>query len=114
MKKILWLIMFALIIASCGTNKVSTEKYAGGKVMKNAFEAVFTNLQFDSICNADTLPSKLESWRKMNYKDFETKQIKTQYLFIKRLGKQESIYRLEPTDDSNYKITKRITIEDDK
>lgn len=111
MKKILWLIMFTLVIVACGTNKASTENYAGGKIMKNAFEAVFTNLQFDSICNADTLPSKLESWRKMNYKDFETNQIKTQYLFIKRLGKQESIYRLEPIDDSNYKITKRITFD---
>lgn len=111
MKKIIWLVMFTLVIASCGTNKVSTEKYAGGNVMKNAFEAVFTNSQFDSICIADTLPSSLDLWHKMYYRDYETREAKTQYLFIKRLGKQESIYRLEPIDDSNYKITKRITFD---
>lgn len=101
--------MFALVIVACGTNKVSSENYAGGKVMKNAFEAVFTSSQFDSICIADTLPSRFAFWHKMNYKDFETNQIKTQYLFIKRLGKQESIYRLEPIDGLHCKITKRIT-----
>lgn len=111
MKKILWIILFTLVIAACGTNKVSTVNYAGGRIMKNAFEAVFTNLQFDSICNADTLPSKLESWHKMDYKDFETNQKKTQYLFIKRLGNQESIYRLDPIDASHCKITKRVTFD---
>lgn len=111
MKKILWFIMFTLVIVACGTNKVSTGKYAGGKVMKNAFESVFTKSQFDSICIVDTLPVDLEFWHKLYYRDYETRQPKTEYLFIKRLGKQESIYRLEPTDDSKYKITKRITFD---
>lgn len=65
MKKILWLIMFTLVIAACGTNKFSTENYAGGKIMKNAFEAVFTSSQFDSICIADTLPSRFAFWHKI-------------------------------------------------
>ena len=109
MKKILSLIFAIVFLCACGTKKAVVDEYVTGNVMKNAFESTFTYSQFDSICKADTIPVNLTDWHIVYIRDYETREVKIQYLFIKRLGKNESIYRLETIDDSKFKITKRIT-----
>ena len=104
MRKLLFGALLAFLVA-CGSQKqVSKETY--GMSMKNAFENVFSKAQFDSICFADSLPTDLRKWQRTQFRDFETREGETMYLFIKRLGKGEQIYRLEERGDS-FKITKR-------
>lgn len=107
MKKILFSGIIALLIA-CGSQRQTLDDNYGMS-MKNAFEGVFTRPQFDSICFADSLPRDLKKWQRMQFKDYETKEFQFMYLFIKRLGKGEEVYRLEESGD-NFKITKREII----
>lgn len=92
-------------LAACGTQKQEVTA-TDGTSMKNAFERLFTPSQFDSICVADSLPSDLNKWHRMAFRDHETRKGEYEYLFIKRLGKGEQVYRLEKIGTS-YKITKR-------
>ena len=107
MRKIIF-ITFILCLFACGSVQRSVDNNTYGEAMKNSFERLFTKPQFDSICAADSLPKDLKKWHKMQIRDFETKDGKEMYLFIKRLGKSEEIYRLETIGDS-LKITKRET-----
>lgn len=104
MRKLLFGAILAFL-AACGSQKQVT-KVTYGMSMKNAFENVFSKAQFDSICFADSLPTDLKKWQKTQFRDFETSEGETMYLFIKRLGNGEQIYRLEERGDS-FKITKR-------
>jgi len=104
MRKLLFGAILAFL-AACGSQKQVTET-TYGMSMKNAFENVFSKAQFDSICFADSLPADLKKWQRTQFRDFETREGETMYLFIKRLGNGEQIYRLEERGDS-FKITKR-------
>ena len=104
MKKLLFVAIFAILAACSAQKRTSDVTY--GLSMKNAFERVFSRSQFDSICVADSLPSDLRKWRRTQIRDFETREGETMYLFIKRLGNGEQIYRLEEVG-GGFKITKR-------
>ena len=114
MKKILiFIFIFIQIIAfACSTSKElvkpeDSEMTFG--VMMNAFEDYYTLSQFDSICIADNLNPNLQDWGKLKLTDYETKEKFIQYLFIKSLGNNEQIYRVQFVNDSIVKVTKRIT-----
>ena len=107
MRKVIF-IAFILFLFACSSLQKSVENNIYGEAMKNSFERLFTKPQFDSICVADSLPKDLKKWHRMQIRDFETKDGKEMYLFIKRLGKNEQIFRLETIRDS-LKITKRET-----
>ena len=83
---------------------------AYGVSMKNAFERVFTVIQFDSICKADKISKDLTKWHSLSSRDGDTNEVFTEYLYITYRGNQEIVYRLIKVDNSHYKITKRITI----
>lgn len=104
MKKLLFGAILAFLVACGSQTQVTKETY--GISMKNAFENVFSKAQFDSICFVDSLPTDLKKWQRTQFRDFETREGETMYLFIKRLGNGEQIYRLEERGDS-FKITKR-------
>lgn len=107
MKKIFFILLLILVVACTTVNQPSKQVY--GVMMKNAFERVFSEAQFDSICHADSLPTDLKKWQKLDIRDDETRVGSYEYLFIKRLGQNEQIYRLEDYGNGNYKITKRET-----
>ena len=82
------------------------------KALFNSFERVFTPIQFDSICIADRLNKNLAKWHQFATRDGETNEVFVEYMYIKQLGQNEIIYRLLKTRDGKYKITKRITIDE--
>ena len=113
-KYITYILMFILTLSiySCKTQEQkidNTEITFGAGQMYNAFEGYFTVMQFDSICTADKIFKDLNKWHKLFGKDAETKQPTVIYMYIKSLGKTECIYRLIEANNSQYKITKRIT-----
>lgn len=108
MKKILFLLISCLLIACDGVNK--NNSMILGTNMRNVYEKEFTQVQLDSICNNDSLPTELNKWHKTVYQDFENGRNITQYTFIKKLGKIQDIYCVEKLD-STYRVTRRITSE---
>ena len=106
MKKLLLFIIPLLLGACAPKTIVVPDTY--GSVMINSFEKNFSIDQFDSIAIADTIPNDLSKWKTLYLKDFEGEPF-AQYLYIKRLGQEESIYRLEKVGTDSVFITKRIT-----
>ena len=82
-----------------------------GVTMKIVFDRQFNLHQFDSLCVADTLPVLLTKWRKITIDDYETDRTLEEYLYIKRLGKNESTYRLIKENEELYNINKRVVYE---
>ena len=103
------LIPIILFITACATSTHSFISQEYDNEMFNFFEGYYTYQQFDSICVADTLDKDLENWHMLPLRDYESKDNVSQYIYIKSLGENESIYRLQIINDSTYKITKRIT-----
>lgn len=68
-----------------------------------SIKGIFTQPQLDSICISDTLP-KLELWNKLPIVDYESKEVLSEYFFIKN----DSVYRVEYYKKDSIKITKRI------
>lgn len=104
MKNILIICMLFLLVSCTGQRQVANVIY--GSVMKKSFQDTCSKQQFDSICSADTLPNDLTKWKRMLFRDFESRKGENIYLFIKKLGKGEKIYRVEKIG-SNFRITKR-------
>lgn len=102
--------IFGLLV-SCGTYYTPAKpdvEIQYGKML-NAYEGYYTIEQFDSICNVDGLNPRLEDWIIIPLKDGESKENITQYLYIKSLGENEAIYRVQDLGGNILKITKRIT-----
>lgn len=90
-------------------NIVQNEEIVFGKsIMYNAFEREFSKYQFDSICKADQISNNLRTWHAFTTRDGETREIITEYMYIKYTNQAEYIYRLIRINDNTYKITKRI------
>lgn len=113
--KILTVLVIMGSIIGCGPLRrlchKNTDEDNSGKysyTMQIVFDRQFTPYQFDSLCVADTLPVSLNKWRKISIQDYESKETIYEYLYIKRLGKNESTYRLIIEDESTYNIYKRI------
>ena len=103
---------FLVVCLSCSSSKKTqpeTRPLETYEIMLNVFEGYYNKCQFDSICVADTLDMDLNNWLIVPLRDYETKKNVSQYIYIKSLGKHESIYRVYKIDDNTYKITKRIT-----
>lgn len=111
-KKIFLSLAFVSFISFIGCSpKVDTvtpnDTY--GVTMENSFEGYYSLWQFDSICNVDKIDRDLSKWYFIPFRDYETKENVSQYMYLKELGQYEIIYRLQKIDDNRYKITKRIT-----
>ena len=122
MKKFLKILAVSLItlnIIGCGSlRKICHKNNSGveqvenyGVTMKIVFDRQFNLHQFDSLCVADTLPVLLTKWRKITIDDYETDRTLEEYLYIKRLGKNESTYRLIKENEELYNINKRVVYE---
>lgn len=112
MKKIMQIgliLLLGLLLFSCGPGKKVVDinpqySYA----MQILFEKDFSLAQFDSLCLVDTIPSILKKWKTATFSDYETGKPMVEYYFIKRLGHNESFYRLIPQNDTIYNIYKRV------
>ena len=91
----------------CKQKQKDPETY--GTSMRILYERDFTYRQFDSICVADTIPNNLDLWKAYYQFDYETNNAVIEYLYIKRLGASEELYRLMVIDEDTYNIYKRIT-----
>jgi len=105
MKKLLTLFITILLLGCTPKVIINTDSY--GTSMINSYEKVFSNAQFDSIAIADSIPNDLTKWITLPLKDYEGVGF-YQYLYIKKLGQNEQIYRLEKVGEDSVFITKRI------
>lgn len=81
----------------------------GATAMRILYDKDFTRVQFDSICVADTIPPDLKLWKSYSVRDYETGKPITEYMYIKRLGVSEELFRLMVKTENNYNIYKRVT-----
>ena len=105
MKKSLGL-LFGLMILSC--NPKITDNINKSDRMLSAMNGKYSIAQFDSMCLADTLPRSLDEWQRFGAKDYESHQKTYLYLYMKTSGRNESVYKVEDTNDDSLKIIKRI------
>lgn len=113
MKKIILslILLLSLLLAtpSCGPTRHvhtdNTEAVYGYTRMEYAMDKNLCQYQLDSMITADKMVP-LNEWIQSPFGK------RTQYLYIKRLGKDELIYTVTTTQcDTIYKCTKKITKE---
>ena len=107
MKKLLIFILFFVALGACTPKIIVENQDLQGTIMINSFEKSFSNEQFDSIAFSDSIPNDLKKWHALYLKDNEGIGF-AQYMFIKKLGKGEIIYRLEKIGEDSVFITKRV------
>jgi len=109
MKKLLFMMVMMLMIA-CTPKSIFND---GSKIiegqMTNLDIVSYSQYQIDSMCIADTLP-ELSNWQYLENKDFESGKKISLYFYLKQdtVINQELLYKVEK-NDSNYKVTKRLT-----
>jgi hypothetical protein len=110
MKKLFYL-LFGFAILACAPKVINGGDEELGNIMANAINKKVSMAQFDSICIADTIPNKLSDWQFLGLKDYETNKRTSLFMYVKRSGKTESVYRVEETMDDSVKIIKRVIVE---
>ena len=106
-------ILVIVSVGGCGLlRRQKMQDVPYGASMRILYNRDFTRHQFDSICEADTIPSDLKLWKRYSTKDFETDSVIVEHLYIKRLGVNEEIFRLMVKGDDRYNIYKRVTYGD--
>jgi hypothetical protein len=108
-EKIAISLIMVMMVVSCGLfKKACKEKDVQfGTSMMNSYVMNASKWQVDSICTADTLPS-LDKWIINQFKDYETGEYITKYMYIKSLGKDEIVYIIIGESEP-YKVQRRIT-----
>lgn len=110
MKKLFYL-LFGFMVLACSPKVINGGDEGLGNVMTNAINKKVSIAQFDSICLADTLPNKLTEWKFLGLKEYESHNRVSLFMYLKRNGKTESMYRVEDTMDDSVKIIKRVIVE---
>lgn len=110
MKKLFYL-LFGFMVLACSPKVVNGGDEELGNIMANAINKKVSLAQFDSICIADTLPNKLSEWKFLGLKEYESNIRVSLFMYLKRSGKTESMYRVEETMDDSVKIIKRVIVE---
>lgn len=93
---------------SCSHKVIVDEMGNLGNIMANVMNKKISMAQFDSLCVADTLPNNLIEWKFLGLKEYESNKRVSLFMYMKRSGTGETVYRLEETMDDSVKITKRI------
>jgi hypothetical protein len=109
--KNLFYLLFGIIILSCSPKVINGGDDILGNAMMIAYNQKVSMSQFDSICVADTLPRNLAQWTFLEFKEYELTKRVSLFMYLKRNGKKESMYRVEETMDDSVKIMKRIITE---
>jgi hypothetical protein len=110
MKKLFYL-LFGFAVLACSPKIIDGGDAGLGNIMANDINKKVSMAQFDSICIADTLPNKLSEWKFLGLIDYESNQRTSLFMYMKRSGKTESVYRVEETMDDSVKIIKRVIVE---
>lgn len=106
MKKLFYIFFLSIVIISC--SPISWSLIGNGNIMKNSYDDIFSEYQFDSICVHDSLPIDLNLWLSVPMKDYEDNMQILKYMYIKKMDSLEIIYIINKQDDK-YNISKRIT-----
>lgn len=108
MKKI-FVFIVGCIALSCNPKMINgIEK---SKIISTPMKGKYSMAQFDSMCVADSLPRNLGYWDFLGLKDYETKQRTSLFFYIKNMGTDDILYKVEETMDDSVKITKRLMYE---
>lgn len=100
MKKFVQLLL-TLLLFSCSPKIIDTSSYGG--ILINQMNGHYSNIQLDSMCIVDSLPS-IDKWEKIYLKEEETRDNITIYVCLKN----SSIYKVEKINNDSVKIIKRI------
>ena len=102
--------MVMMLMIACTPKSIFND---GSKIiegqMTNLDIVSYSQYQIDSMCIIDTLP-ELSNWQYLENKDFESGKKISLYFYLKQdtVINQELLYKVEK-NDSNYKVTKRLT-----
>jgi hypothetical protein len=108
MKKIFVFIVGCLAL-SCNPKMASSiEK---GKLIMTPMKGKYSMAQFDSMCVADSLPRNLGHWEFLGLKDYESHERTALFFYMKNIGTDDILYKVEETMDDSVKITKRLMYE---
>lgn len=100
-------IITILFVLSCGVSKKNTTT-ENPTSMRILLDTTFTEIQFDSLCVADTINPNYKKWLTMSFVDYETNKTINEYTYIKTLNEDEIMYRLI-INETEYNIIKRLT-----
>lgn len=105
------ILLFSMMLVMCCKvqHNVSEFEYGDkGDTMLVTMFGSYSARQFDSLCNADTLPTDLDEWQTFAAKDYETRRSITVWFYMKENGKFETVYKVESfKDGDSMRITKR-------
>lgn len=102
MNKYIIILLLSFIVGCAAPTWTSISNNSSNRMI----EYVFNKHQFDSICNADTIPNNLDLWINLPLRNYEDKSIIQMYMYIKKLD-PEIIYTLNK-EDSIYLLNKRL------
>ena len=106
MKKLILFITAVLLFIGCGVSNKSVVNQSMYGYVKN-----IDCRQLDSICVVDDLSNNIEEWFKMEFVDYETRNVVTEFLYIKDVSETyDAMYILVKNGECKYKITKRIRV----
>lgn len=108
MKKI-FVFIVGFIALSCNPKVISgIEK---SKVIRTQMNGKYSMEQFDSMCVADSLPRNLGYWDYLGLKDYESNQRTALFFYMKNIGTDDVLYKVEETMDDSVKIIKKLMYE---
>ena len=110
MKKLFYLFVSLFILACTPKSIIGGTENMGNTMLFN-FNGKLSMKQFDSMCVADTLPRDFIEWKFLGLQDYESNKTVALFMYMKRNGKEETMYRAENTMDDSVKIIKRLIVE---
>ena len=108
MRKILFILMLIIISACTPTKQTVISNYEAAKYMLLEYDTIVNPNGFINLCNEEMINPKLDSWLKTSYRDFETREGISMYLFIAEMDSIEKVFTLTKRNDI-YNVQKRIT-----
>lgn len=102
MKRIV--LILSLILSACSTKVVVDDNVFNGESMVNGIYGKYSTAQFDSICQADSLPRSLTDWTFLGLVTYEGN--KRTSLFT--IARENAVYRVEETMDDSIMVIKRV------
>ncbi len=92
---------------SCKSNQPQQVNYEYSKNVHNVINGEFTKNQLDSILIEDTISVDLNNWLSAPFVDYETKEQKVKYMFVKDNGNYRTTYILY-NKNNKYNLIKRV------
>ncbi len=108
--KYLAIMLFLTIAFSCTNNNNSKSKSNElGVIMINQIDTLLPSDSLGNFCNNETIPSRMDKWVSVPYRDSDGKKI-IKYLYIKKMDSLQVIYTImQNYSNDSVHFIKRIT-----